>query len=199
MHPHQDRVVPADLAHGEGQDHAVVHRGLVGDRVEGAVGRRQQRGRGPADQLVLLDAVLDQVLDGDHAKPVPLGELGELRQARHLALLVHDLADDAGRRAAGEPREVHGGLGVPGAPQHAAGHRPERQDVAGPRQVLRVRGRIDQRAHGERPVVRRGAGRHAALGVHRHREGRAHRRGVVRHHHADAELVEALARSWERR
>ena len=85
VHPHQDGVVAADLAHGERQDHAVVHRGLVGDGVEGAVRRRQERGGGPPDQLVLLDAVLDQVLDGDHPEAVPRGERGELRQARHLA------------------------------------------------------------------------------------------------------------------
>ena len=64
--------------------------------------------------------VLDQVGDGDHLQPVPLAVRDEVGHAGHRAVVVHDLADDAGRVEAGEPREVDGGLGLAGALEHAA-------------------------------------------------------------------------------
>ena len=48
------------------------------------------------------------------AKPCEVG------QARHRAVVVHDLADDAGRVEAGEAREVDRRLGLTGAHEHAA-------------------------------------------------------------------------------
>ena len=58
------------------------------------------------------------------------GELLELRPARRRAVLVQDLADHAGRREPGEPREVDGGLGMPDALEHAAVARAQRKHVA---------------------------------------------------------------------
>ena len=51
-------------------------------------------------------AVVDQVGDRDHLEAVPLAEGHEVGHARHRAVLVHDLADDAGRVRPGEPREI---------------------------------------------------------------------------------------------
>ena len=53
-------------------------------------------------------------------RPCSAREADQVRQPRHRAVLVHDLAEHAGREEPGEPREVDGGLGVTGALEHAA-------------------------------------------------------------------------------
>ena len=55
---------------------------------------------------------------------------------RHLAVVAHDLADDAGGAQAGQPAQVHDALGLAGAHQHAAVAGAQRRDVAGPHQVV---------------------------------------------------------------
>src|SRR6266478_782478 len=52
---------------------------------------------------------------------------------------------------------------------------------------------VHQRADGDRAIVGGGAGGHAPASVHADREGGAERRGIVRDHHRDLQLVEALA------
>src|SRR2546426_455245 len=126
----QHRLVADHLPHHERHRHPVVHARVVRDRGEIAEVGGQFVGRDPTDQLLRADPVLDQVLDRDHREAVLQGELLELGHPRHPAVLVEDLADDAGRVATREPREVHGRLGVAGAAQDAARHRPEGQDVA---------------------------------------------------------------------
>ena len=56
-------------------------------------------------------------------------------QAHHLAVVGHDLADRRHRGEPGELQQVDGGLGVAVALAHAAVHRAQRQDVAGPGQA----------------------------------------------------------------
>src|SRR6266478_8087830 len=176
-----------------GQRLPLVHRGLVDDDLELAVLGGHAGGGGAADQLLLVDAVLDQGLDRDHLEPVLATERHQLGQARHAAFLVEHLADHPGRPAAGQAGQVDRGLGVAGAAEYAARHGPQREDVPGTREVLRPRRRIHQRADGDRAIVGGGSGGHAPAGVHADREGGAERRGVVGDHHRDLQLVEALA------
>ena len=61
----------------------------------------------------------------------------EVGDAGHRPVLVHDLADHAGRIEAGEAGEVDGRLGLAGALEHAAGLGLQREDVAGLDQVAR--------------------------------------------------------------
>ena len=51
---------------------------------------------------------------------MPLAVPDQVRDAGHRPVVVHDLADDAGRREPGEAREVDRGLGLAGALEHAA-------------------------------------------------------------------------------
>src|SRR5213594_4441810 len=190
---HENRGVPRHLPHDEGELHATVHARVVGDRDEFAPVRGELGCGDPSDQLLLADPVLDQILDGDHRESVRQGELLELGHPRHPAILVEDLADDTGRVRAREPREVHRRLGVAGAAQDAARHRPQRKDVPRAGEILGPHLRIDQGADRDRAVVGGGAGRDAASGVDRHGERSPHRRRVVRDHHRDLELVQPLA------
>src|SRR2546426_331172 len=189
----QHRLVADHLPHHERHRHPVVHARVIRDRGEIAEVGGQLVGRDPTDQLLRADPILDQVLDRDHREAVLQGELLERGPPRHPAVLVEDLADDAGRVATREPREVHGRLGVAGAAQDAARHRPEGQDVAGARQVFGPHLLIHEGANRDRAVVGGGAGRDAASGVDGHGERGPHGGRVVRDHHRDLELVQPLA------
>ena len=89
------------------------------------------------DQRFVAAAVLDQVGDGADLQAVLGGEQLQVGQARHGAVVVHDLADHRGGRAAGHGGQVAAGFGMAGAHQHAAVDRLQREDVAGLHQVAR--------------------------------------------------------------
>ena len=80
--------------------------------------------------MVVAAAVGDQVGDGGDLQAVELGEGDQVRQPRHGAVVVHDLADHAGRIQPGEPRDIDRRLGMAGAHQHAAVAGGKRKDVA---------------------------------------------------------------------
>ena len=62
-------------------------------------------------------------------------ELPQGGQAHHGSVVVHQLGDHANRRAAGQPRQFDGGLGVSTAGTHPAVVGTQRKDVSGPVQV----------------------------------------------------------------
>ena len=74
----------------------------------------------PLDQMVLLQAVGDEVADRADLEAVSAGEVHQIVEPRHRAVLAHDLADHAGGVEAGEPGDVDRRLGMAGADQHAA-------------------------------------------------------------------------------
>ena len=79
--------------------------------------------------------MLDQVGDGADLQAVLGGEQLQVGQARHGAVVLHDLADHGGGRSAGHRGQVAAGFGMAGAHQHAAVDRLQREDVAGLDQV----------------------------------------------------------------
>ena len=125
-------------------------------------------------------------------RPCSRGERLEVRQARHAAVVAHDLADDAGGREAGEARQVDDALGLPGAHQHAAVARAQREDVAGRHDVGRAGVGPDRGADGRGAIGRRDAAADAVPRVDRDGERGAERRAVLAHHHGEAELVAAV-------
>src|SRR5207245_10678505 len=92
----------------------------------------QLRGGGAPDQLLLVDAVLDEVLDRDALEPVPPAQGEEFGHPRHASLVVEDLADDAGRVAAGQRRQVDGGFRVAVPSQAAPAPRAPRKALPRP-------------------------------------------------------------------
>ena len=130
------------------------------------------------------------------SRPCSSANALELGQPGHVRLLVvDDLAQHAGRVQAGHAGQVDGGLGVAGPLEHAALAVAQREDVAGPGQVVGAGGGVDQGLDGGGPVEGRDAGGRAVPGVDRDGEGGAVRLGVGRHHQRQVELVEALAAS----
>ena len=142
----------------------------------------------------MLAPVGDQVGDRDHLQPVALAVRDQVGHARHRAVVVHDLADHAGRGQAGEPREVDRRLGLAGALEHAAGLGLEREDVAGLDEVARPRGGVDRDLDRARAVGGGDAGGDALAGLDRDGERRLERRLVLGRHQVEPELVAALGR-----
>ena len=139
VHAHQHVPVGVDLALHQGHVVDVVDAVLVDDGAEVArVGRGHGRLGRPPHELLVAQAVLDQVGDRDDLDAVDAGELHQIRQPRHGAVVVHDLADHAGGPEPGQPRQIHGALGLPRAPQHAALAGAQRKHVARAHDVGRL-------------------------------------------------------------
>ena len=170
----------------------VVNQRAVADRLEVAEGGRQRGGDDALDQLLGPPPVGDQVGDGDHLQAVLLAVRDQVGDAGHRPVVVHHLADHAGRGEAGEAGEVDAGLGVAGPLQHAAVFGPQREHVAGDDDVARPRLGVDRDLDRVGAVVGRDPGADAAGGLDRDREGGLQRRLVLRRHQVEAEPFAAL-------
>ena len=112
-------------------------------------------------------------------RPCSLAVGDEVGHAGHRAVVVHHLADHAGRVQAGEAGEVDGGLGVAGALEHAARLGLQREDVAraGRGRAGAVVG-VDRDLDGVGAVVGGDAGGDALAGLDR--DGERRLRGAPR-------------------
>ena len=119
-------------------------------------------------------------------------ELDQLGHARHLAVVAHDLADDAGRLAPREARQIDRALGLTRADEHAAAPRAQREDVPGDDQIVGPRVARDRDADRLGPLARRDAGGRPVARVDAHREGGVVAGLVVGRHHRQPELRDAL-------
>ncbi len=94
------------------------------------------------NEIIVAAAIGNQVRDSRDLQSVKLCKLHEVRQPCHRPVVVHDLADDAGRIKPGEPRDVDRRFRVPGPNEHAAIARYKRKHVPGRDDVCRSLGRI---------------------------------------------------------
>ncbi len=132
VHAHQRRQRAAEVALDQHQVLGMVERGGVDGQLPVAAGGVVQRAfLHPAHQALGAAAVADQVGDGAELEVVALREGDQVRQPGHGAVIVHDLADHAGRGEPGQPRDVDRRLRVPGPHQRAAVARHQREHVAG--------------------------------------------------------------------
>ena len=115
--------------------------------------------------------VSDEIGHGDHLQIVLLSEFDEIRHACHGAVFFHDFAYDAGRRELGDPREIHGGFGLPGAHQHASVACAKRKNVTRPGQIVGFGFRINGGQDRLCPIERGYSGGDIAAGFDRHAEG----------------------------
>ena len=195
MHADEHRLLFAPFAFGERDVFHAIR--LLAERRDAEVAplRRQGNRHAPFDDRLLAQPVGDQRGDRDDLQVELSGDLLQLREAGHRAVLVHDLDQRAGGLQPGQPGQVHGRFGVTRAAQHALLPGAQGVDVSRTPQVGRPGRGIGQRADRGGAVVDRDARRAAvAQQVRRHREGRAEQRGVVLLHHVQLELRAALFR-----
>ena len=192
MHPGEDVLPVTDVAEHQRDVRATVDRAFVRVRAELAVRRRDRRLRHLGHERLVLAAIGDEVGDRDDLQSVLGAEADQVRQPRHRSVLVHGLAENAGRVEPGEPGEIDGGLGVTGALEHPAFAVPQRKDVSGSGEVLWRGARLHDRPDRGRPIRRRDPRADPATGVHRHGECRVALIGVVGDHQRDLELVESI-------
>ena len=186
-----------EFAHRERDVRLARHGRLVEVQVEVAAGGRELHGRGALDELLRPAAVPDDVGDRGDLDAMLLGELDEVRQPRHAAVVAYDLADDARRRETRHAREVDPALGLPGADEHSAFPRAERHYMSGPHEVCRLRVRLDGCEDGVRALRGRDAGRRPEPRVDLLEEGRAEARRVLRRLRPERKRVRLLARERE--
>jgi hypothetical protein len=161
----------------------------VGDQLELAVGGVQGALGNALDQAFVLAAVMDQVGDGADLQVVFFGELDQVRQARHGAVFLDDLADHRGRGQAAHFGQVAARFGMAGAHQDAALDRAQREDVARLHQVVRFCALVHGHLDGARAVGRRNTGGHALGRFDRDREIGAEGGAVTGGHHRQREAV----------
>jgi hypothetical protein len=155
------------------------------------------RFRATLDQMVVAAAIGDQVADRADLEAVALGKGDQVVESRHGPVILHDLADHAGRIEAREPGHVDRRLGMAGADEDAAIARDKRKDVARCHDVLPPLGGIDGDRDSTRAVRRRYAGRHAFAGLDRNGEGCFVAGAIGTAHQIEAELLDARPREGE--
>ncbi len=162
----------ARIAHHEGQVLDLIDPVLVGDDAPLlAIRTGIEPLLHPFDQFFGSAAMRDQIGDGAEFEIMPLRESHQIRQPGHGAVIVHDLADDAGGDKAGKAGDVHRCLGMAGADQGTAIARHQREDMARGDDIPAVEFRIDGDRYGAGAVRRRDAGGDTLARLDGDREG----------------------------
>ncbi len=121
---------------------------------------------------------------------MPLCKFQQVWQARHGAVVVHDFADDARRNQPREAGDIDRCLGMPGAHEHAALARFERENMARACDIVRLRLGVDGGADGVGAVGRADAGGHALARFDGNGEGSGVAAAVVARHGGQAEALD---------
>ena len=145
------------------------------------------------DESLLVATPLHQCGNRGEQEVVLFAKVDQLRQSRHGAIIILNLADDSRRFASGEPRKVDGRLGVAGTLQYPALTCPQGEYVSGSGKGLVADGAISERTNRERTVGSRDPGARAFQQVHRNGERSAVAFGVVVDHHRQTQFVASLA------
>lgn len=130
---------------------------LIGDRGKLAVFRGQPGFSYAAYQLLMSAPVGDKVGDTDDLDSELPGCHFQLWQARHCAIIIHNLTDDACRVKSCQPGEVDNSFGMPGPDQNPAIPRPEWKHMSGASQIVGFGRRINDCLYCLSPVCCRNA------------------------------------------
>ena len=192
VYPHQGFPLWRNIALDQRQMSFVG--GLVEIRVQGerTVAGLDGAGDDALDQPFVFAAIVDQVGNGADPELMLRGKFHQVRQPRHLAIVLEYFAD---HRRGCEPcqlGQIAARLRVAGTHQHAAILRHERKDMAGLHQVCRLRVLLHRRLHGARAIGGGDARGDAFGGLDRQREVGAQRRAVVAHHQRQVQLPAAF-------
>src|SRR2546425_4387178 len=122
-----------------------------GDRLEFAVHGRHARLACAVHQDFIRHSITDQVGDRNYLQTMSQGELLQVWQASHRAVVIHDFADHAARNQSGNSREVDYCFRLTRPHEDTAVARSERKDVTGPREGWRPGSRVDRKLNRSMP------------------------------------------------
>ena len=184
----------ADAVDTDRQGHvcAVVDPTVVAVAIKVAIARRHLRHGHAFDHALATPAVFDQVRDAAHLDVALFGEHCQFWHAGHFAVGLGDLANDPSGRQTGQTAQIDDAFRLPGAHQRATIHRPQREDMARPRQVRRLRIRVHRGENGRRAILGRDASRDPFGRLDADRKSRAKTRSVRRHHHRQRQTITDL-------
>ena len=192
MYAHQRFDARHDIALDQRQVDLVGRRIAIGVEAESAVWGLHRPLGYSGNQRLGATAIVNQIGDRADFEAVLLRELQQIGQARHLAVVFEDFADDGRRRHASELREIASGFGVAGAHQHAAALSSQRENVARLHDIFGFRIALDRCVHRARTIRGGDAGSHSVSRFDRYGEVGAHLRAVVEHHRRQIQLSAAL-------
>ena len=138
-----------------------------------------------------FQTVGNEVFDGYNLHIVLLGDLHQLRQPCHRAVLIEDFYQRSRRIQTRQPRKIHSRLGMSRTPQYAPVLSVERIYVTRTSKGFRYRLCIRQRLDGGSPVVYRNTCGTAFYLIYRNGERRAKYRRIVSHLMREFEFVGA--------
>src|SRR5512145_803688 len=123
-----------------------------------------------------------------------LREVLEIGHACHGSILVHDLADYAGRAQPSEAGQIDGPFGLAGSNENATVTRAQRVHMPRHYQVFGRRARVGSSANGMRAIGGTDAGANASPRLDAHRKCRTERRpwAIRLLHHRQLELVHLM-------
>ncbi len=169
-----------------------LHFALVGNHAELAVARLDAGLAGADDVALVAQAVADQLGDGEDSEAVFAAKGDEVGNAGHLAVVAHDLADHT---RGVEPRhagQIDRSLGLPGANQHPAAPRAQRENVTGAGEIGGGRARVESGADGVGSVGGGNSRGNALAGLDGLGKRSAEARGILLRHGKEAQMIGAL-------
>ncbi len=196
VHPHQHVALAGDIAVHQRDVFRPVDIVAIADDAEVTDNRGKPRVGDPVHQPLGPQPVGHQLGHRHQRQPVFRGKGAQLRQPRHRAVGVEDLADHAGRLQPRQPRQVDARLGVADPLQHAPRARLQRRNVPRAPEVTGHRVGGDGYLDGPGAVGGRDAGGHAeaALRVDGDRERGGHLFAVAVDHLRQVEARAILRR-----
>jgi len=153
MHAHQHALLSGGIPLH--QRNVVLAVGLrpVEVQPEVAIVRRHVDGLHALHQLLTRAPVLDEVRNRAKLQPMLARKRPQLGQARHRAVVVHDLADHARWVQASQPRNINRSLGMAGAHQHPAIARDKGENMARRHNIITALRGINCDRNGPCPVT----------------------------------------------
>ena len=149
------------------------------------------------NQAFVLQAMRDEVCNGDEFHVVTLGKNPKLWKASHGAILVHDFNNDSCGFKPCKAREINGSFGVAGATEDPTGFRTKGENVPGTTQLLGLGVWVNQCLNCLRPVACGNArGASVPQQIHGHGEGCFVSGIVGLHHQSKVKFVTARLQQW---
>ena len=194
MHAHRHRTRRGHIPLNQGDMFGIGNLVDVDHRAELAAMRTVQLGLGPAFHISLrAPAVFDQIGYGADLQAMGLGKLYQIGHPRHGAVIVHNFANHAGGRQAGQAGDIYRRLSMAGAYQDTAVTGHQGKNMARRRNIPSVTVGIDRNSDGPRPISGGNAGGNPVPRLNRNSKGSTMPGFIALRHEGQAQLLHPFA------